>query len=80
MHVPLNIDGVPQAERPTTLSEFAAKLQDASVPPPSERAKVVAHCTGGRRASKAVVYLKQLGYDAYNGGGPAAVNEAAHSA
>lgn len=72
VNVPINIDGLPQSARPTTLEEFKEKLGNKI---PKEK-PVIAHCTGGGRAQKAVQLLKELGYEAYNGGGPTEVREA----
>ena len=75
INVPLNIDGVGQGERRTTAEEFAAKLEAAGVALDADR-PIVTHCGGGGRGGKAAVLLRRLGYDAFNGGGPADVHAA----
>lgn len=74
IHVPVNMDGKAQSERKTTLEEYKAKLEAAGVIPTDR--PLIAHCTGGGRGSQATKFLKELGYEAYNGGGPTAVREA----
>ena len=75
VHVPLNIDGVKQSERPTTQEEFLAAVAAAGLALPRDR-PVVTHCGSGGRGGKAAQHLRDAGYDAYNGGGPAHVASA----
>jgi rhodanese-related sulfurtransferase len=75
VHVPLNIDGVKQSERPTTQEEFLAAVAAAGLALPKDR-PVVTHCGSGGRGGKAAGLLRDAGYDAYNGGGPAHVASA----
>ena len=73
--VPLNVDGVKQSERPTTQEEFLAAVAAAGLALPRDR-PVVTHCGSGGRGGKAAGLLRDAGYDAYNGGGPAHVASA----
>ena len=75
LHVPLNIDGQRQSERPTTQEEFLAAVAAAGLALPRDR-PVVTHCGSGGRGGKAAELLCDAGYDAYNGGGPAHVASA----
>ena len=75
VHVPLNVDGVKQSERPTTQEEFLAAVAAAGLALPRDR-PVVTHCDSGGRGGKAAGLLRDAGYDAYNGGGPAHVASA----
>ena len=75
VHVPLNVDGVKQSERPTTQEEFLAAVAAAGLALPRDR-PVVTHCGSGGRGGKAAGLLRDAGYDAYNGGGPAHVASA----
>ena len=71
-NVPLNIDGARQSARATTAEEFLAKVAAAGVDLPADR-PIVTHCGGGGRAARAARLLRDLGYDAHNGGSPANV-------
>ena len=75
VHVPLNVDGARQSERPTTQEEFLAAIAAAGLALPRDR-PVVTHCGSGGRGGKAAQHLRDAGYDAYNGGGPAHVASA----
>ena len=75
VHVPLNVDGVKQSERPTTQEEFLAAVAAAGLALPRDR-PVVTHCGSGGRGGRAAELLCDAGYDAYNGGGPAHVASA----
>ena len=75
LHVPLNIDGQRQSERPTTQEEFLAAVAAAGLALSKDR-PVVTHCGSGGRGGKAAQHLRDAGYDAYNGGGPAHVASA----
>jgi rhodanese-related sulfurtransferase len=75
VHVPLNVDGARQSERPTTQEEFLAAIAAAGLALPLDR-PVVTHCGSGGRGGKAAQHLRDAGYDAYNGGGPAHVASA----
>ncbi|KAA8498875.1 hypothetical protein FVE85_6460 [Porphyridium purpureum] len=74
VHVPLNMEGVPQSERATTPDEFVEKLKSAGVTL-DKNTVYVTHCGAGGRGGKAAAILKELGYEAYNGGGPKHVAE-----
>lgn len=76
VNVPLNVDGVGQRERPTTADEFLEKLERAGVALPDDGTPIITHCGGGGRGGKAADILKGLGYNAYNGGGPANIAKA----
>lgn len=78
INVPINMNGEAQSKRSTTLEEFRAKLLAKGLleSGPEESKIFIAHCTGGGRAAKAVKLLKELGMEAYNGGGPTDVREA----
>ncbi len=75
VHVPLNVNGVKQSERPTTQEEFLAAVAAAGLALSKDR-PVVTHCGSGGRGGKAAQHLRDAGYDAYNGGGPAHVASA----
>jgi len=75
INVPLNIGGVGQGERRTTAEEFLAKLEEAGVALDADT-HYVTHCGGGGRGGKAALILQNLGYSAFNGGGPADVHAA----
>ena len=75
VHVPLNIDGARQSERPTTQEEFLAAVAAAGLALPKDR-PLITHCGSGGRGGKAAGLLRDAGYDAYNGGGPAHVASA----
>lgn len=71
LHVPMNIDGKKQTERPTTTEEFFAKLQAAGALPADLGKPVISHCGSGGRGGKTALILRQLGYwNAHNGGSP----------
>ena len=73
-NVPLNIDGTPQSERPTTIEEFTEKLQGVELP---SEAPIVVHCGRGGRAERVRGFLKDLGYEnVYNGGNPSHLADA----
>ena len=56
VHVPLNVDGVKQSERPTTQEEFLAAVAAAGVELPVDR-PVVTHCgSGGRGGRRPNIY------------------------
>ena len=74
VNVPLNIDGVKQSERPTTQEEFLDKISDAIAL--SKDRPIITHCGSGGRGGKAAQHLRDAGYDAYNGGGPAHIASA----
>ena len=74
VNVPLNIDGVKQSERPTTQEEFLDKISDAIAL--SKDRPIITHCGSGGRGGKAAQHLRDAGYDAYNGGGPAHISAA----
>ena len=75
VNVPLNIDGVKQSERPTTQDEFLDNIKKAIDALPKDR-PIITHCGSGGRGGKAAQHLRDAGYDAYNGGGPAHVASA----
>ena len=75
VHVPLNVDGVKQSERPTTQEEFLAAVAAAGFTLLKDR-PLITHCGSGGRGGKAAQHLRDAGYDAYNGGGPAHVASA----
>ena len=62
LHVPLNIDGQRQSERPTTQEEFLAAVAAAGLALPRDR-PVVTHCGSGGRGGKAAGLLRDAGYD-----------------
>mmetsp|Transcript_17152 Transcript_17152/g.42145 ORF Transcript_17152/g.42145 Transcript_17152/m.42145 type:complete len:137 (-) Transcript_17152:105-515(-) len=73
LHVPFNIDGQAQSVRSTSKDEFVAKLKASGVLNESGDAasgskSFVTHCKGGGRAAKAAAMLKELGFEAVNGG------------
>ena len=70
VNVPLNMDGAKQSERPTTQEEFLKKINEIVVALPKDR-PIITHCGSGGRGGKAAGLLRDAGYDAYNGGGPA---------
>lgn len=72
VHCPLNMDGVPQSQRETTLEEFRSKLQAAGVKLPEDRTVwIVTHCGTGGRGGRAAELLRQMGYgNVLNGGSP----------
>ena len=75
VHVPLNVDGARQSERPTTQEEFLAAIAAAGLALPLDR-PVVTHCGSGGRGGKAAEHLCDAGFEAYNGGGPAHIASA----
>ena len=75
VNVPLNMDGVKQSERPTTQDEFLDNIKKAIDALPKDR-PIITHCGSGGRGGKAAQHLRDAGYDAYNGGGPAHVASA----
>ena len=75
VNVPLNLDGVKQSERPTTQDEFLDNIKKAIDALPKDR-PIITHCGSGGRGGKAAQHLRDAGYDAYNGGGPAHVASA----
>ena len=75
VNVPLNIDGVKQSERPTTQDEFLDNIKKAIDALPKDR-PIITHCGSGGRGGKAAQHLRDAGYDAYNGGGPAHIASA----
>ena len=75
VNVPLNMDGVKQSERPTTQEEFLKKINEVVVALPKDR-PIITHCGSGGRGGKAAEHLRDAGYDAYNGGGPAHISAA----
>ena len=75
VNVPLNIDGVKQSERPTTQGEFLDNIKKAIDALPKDR-PIITHCGSGGRGGKAAQHLRDAGYDAYNGGGPAHIASA----
>ena len=75
VNVPLNMDGVKQSERPTTQDEFLANIKKAIDALPKDR-PIITHCGSGGRGGKAAQHLRDAGYDAYNGGGPAHISAA----
>ena len=64
-----------QSERPTTQEEFLKKIMEVVVALPKDR-PIITHCGSGGRGGKAAQHLRDAGYDAYNGGGPAHVASA----
>uniref|UniRef100_A0A7S1AME7 Rhodanese domain-containing protein n=1 Tax=Noctiluca scintillans TaxID=2966 RepID=A0A7S1AME7_NOCSC len=71
IHVPFNIDGQKQTDRPTTMQEYVAKLEAAKALPADKSAAVITHCGNGGRGGRAATVLKELGYvNAHNGGSP----------
>jgi len=77
LHVPVNMDGLTQTERPTALEEYVVVLKLAGVLDKPKDTPFIVHCSGGGRASKVVGFLHELGYTkSYNGGNPAAVRQA----
>ena len=75
VNVPLNMDGVKQSERPTTQDEFLDNIKKAIDALPKDR-PIITHCGSGGRGGKAAQHLRDAGYDAYNGGGPAHIASA----
>eukprot|EP00614_Pseudopedinella_elastica_P006886 CAMPEP_0172599888 /NCGR_PEP_ID=MMETSP1068-20121228/20019_1 /TAXON_ID=35684 /ORGANISM="Pseudopedinella elastica, Strain CCMP716" /LENGTH=130 /DNA_ID=CAMNT_0013400303 /DNA_START=52 /DNA_END=444 /DNA_ORIENTATION=+ len=78
VNVPLNHDGVPQAERETTVEEFLAKIADAGVELPTDKNQaIVTHCGSGGRGNRGAILLRELGFtNVHNGGGPSIIAEA----
>mmetsp|Transcript_5042 Transcript_5042/g.16517 ORF Transcript_5042/g.16517 Transcript_5042/m.16517 type:complete len:134 (+) Transcript_5042:81-482(+) len=78
VHLPLNIEGVPQSARPTTFEEFKAKLDASGIALPEDKAaSIVAHCGRGGRGGRLTSYLRDLGYEnVLNGGGPGHILQA----
>lgn len=77
IHVPLNMDGMKQSERPTTKEEFLEKLTAAEALPKDQSQAIITHCGNGGRGGKAAALLRELGYwNAHNGGSPDRVREA----
>ncbi|CAE7603138.1 unnamed protein product [Symbiodinium natans] len=58
LHIPLNMDGLKQTERPTTTEEFFAKLQAAGGLPSDHGAPIICHCGGGGRGGKSALILR----------------------
>mmetsp|Transcript_32545 Transcript_32545/g.100724 ORF Transcript_32545/g.100724 Transcript_32545/m.100724 type:complete len:159 (+) Transcript_32545:355-831(+) len=79
INVPLNIDGAKQSERPTTPDEFFKAIAAKGVVLPYD-AQIITHCGSGGRGGKAAKILRDAGYDAYNGGGPANIAAAREDA
>ena len=75
VNVPLNSDGVKQSERPTTQDEFLDNIKKAIDDLRKDR-PIITHCGSGGRGGKAAQHLRDAGYDAYNGGGPAHIASA----
>ena len=75
VHVPLNLDGMKQSERPTTQEEFLKKINEVVVALPKDR-PIITHCGSGGRGGKAAEHLCDAGFEAYNGGGPAHIASA----
>eukprot|EP00441_Pelagodinium_beii_P019055 CAMPEP_0197661712 /NCGR_PEP_ID=MMETSP1338-20131121/51619_1 /TAXON_ID=43686 ORGANISM="Pelagodinium beii, Strain RCC1491" /NCGR_SAMPLE_ID=MMETSP1338 /ASSEMBLY_ACC=CAM_ASM_000754 /LENGTH=453 /DNA_ID=CAMNT_0043239319 /DNA_START=42 /DNA_END=1399 /DNA_ORIENTATION=- len=76
-HAPLNIDGVKQTERPTTVEEYFAKLQAAGCLPEDKSTPIITHCGSGGRGGKAALILRELGYfNVHNGGSPDGIRSA----
>lgn len=74
-HVPLNKNGVPQKEDPTTAEEFKQKLIDDGVwevlMDRGYNAPIITHCGKGGRGGRAAAALIDLGFEeVHNGGGP----------
>lgn len=77
VNVPLNMDGVKQSERATTLDEFRAKLDAAGCLPEDKATGIITHCKGGGRGFKSAVFLREMGYtNVHNGGGPSEIRAA----
>ena len=72
INVPLNFDGVGQAERETTAEEFSLKLKEAGVTLPADKSSaIITHCGSGGRGGRAQALLQSLGFtNVHNGGGP----------
>eukprot|EP00658_Telonema_sp_P-2_P035561 TRINITY_DN25833_c0_g1_i1.p1 TRINITY_DN25833_c0_g1~~TRINITY_DN25833_c0_g1_i1.p1 ORF type:complete len:147 (+),score=44.30 TRINITY_DN25833_c0_g1_i1:93-533(+) len=72
VHAALNMDGIPQRVQPTSVDQYAQTLIDAGVElnPQSHASPFIVHCSGGGRAAKVVGFLKELGFEAVNGGSP----------
>eukprot|EP00656_Telonema_subtile_P001922 TRINITY_DN10833_c0_g1_i4.p1 TRINITY_DN10833_c0_g1~~TRINITY_DN10833_c0_g1_i4.p1 ORF type:complete len:147 (-),score=24.72 TRINITY_DN10833_c0_g1_i4:137-577(-) len=72
VNCPLNIDGVGQRERPTSVDEFLLSLKENGVELPQDLgAPIVTHCGGGGRGGRAAALLRDLGFlNVHNGGGP----------
>ena len=69
-NVPLNDEGVPQRDRPTTLNEFLLKLDKHGVALPKDKSfPIITHCGSGGRGGKSAILLEKAGYtNVYNGG------------
>ena len=82
VHVPLNIDGRPQRERETTVTEFLNKLDVAGVALPSDKTTpIVTFCGSGGRGGRAQRLLKEAGFvNVFNGKGPAHLHAAGFNA
>ncbi|CAE7305756.1 unnamed protein product [Symbiodinium sp. CCMP2592] len=77
IHVPLNMDGMKQSDRPTTKEEFLEKLTAAEALPKDQSQPIITHCGNGGRGGKAAALLRDLGYwNAHNGGSPDRIREA----
>lgn len=78
VNLPLNVDGVKQSERMTTLDEFRDKLAASGIALPDDKsASIVTHCGHGGRGGRGAAYFKLLGYEnTLNGGGPANIAQA----
>lgn len=69
VNVPLNVDGQKQSDHATTLAEWEAKLKAAGVALDTKTA-IITHCGSGGRGGRAAELLREMGFDAHNGGGP----------
>ena len=76
VNVPFNMNGVKQADRPTTLAEYKAKLEAAGCLPADVGAAIITHCGSavigsGGRGGKSAAVLREMGYkNVHNGGSP----------
>lgn len=77
VNIPLNMDGLKQSQRSTTLEEFKQKLDASGALPSNKSSPIVTHCGSGGRGAKAQQFLKELGYtNVLNGGTPERIVEA----
>eukprot|EP00854_Cymbomonas_tetramitiformis_P012410 gene12410-14662_t len=77
VNVPLNMDGLKQSQRSTTLEEFKQKLDASGALPTDKSRPIVTHCGSGGRGAKAQQFLMELGYtNVMNGGTPERIVEA----
>mmetsp|Transcript_64983 Transcript_64983/g.186769 ORF Transcript_64983/g.186769 Transcript_64983/m.186769 type:complete len:130 (-) Transcript_64983:110-499(-) len=71
INVPFNMDGAQQSDRPTSASDYVAKLEEAKALPAEKDAAIITHCGAGGRGGKSCAVIASLGYtNVHNGGGP----------